>query len=178
MQNHKKERKTLVKYLASMLACLSIFSLSAYADSIPANGKIQLHYDNGSKKAEKNYLNGRPTGTWTYWHSNGMVHSIFTFDNIAVEGYPHSEEVVRVAVRYPDENNTIKFKGEAFANQIVSYTEEDTGRKVSFPVWDFIAIGYTEDGNINEDRDVFVEIEDEATGRKYRFPWAEESGKK
>ena len=44
-------------------------------------GKYVEKYENGQKKVEINYKNGKKEGAWTYWHENGQKKSEENYKN-------------------------------------------------------------------------------------------------
>jgi hypothetical protein len=57
-----------------LTALLTLLSLTLHAGlPTPPDGKMTLYHDNGSKKIEKAYKGGQPSGTWTRWHENGEI---------------------------------------------------------------------------------------------------------
>jgi antitoxin component YwqK of YwqJK toxin-antitoxin module len=41
------------------------------AEGPPKDGPYVEYYDNGQKKSEWHYKDGKPDGLWTEWHENG-----------------------------------------------------------------------------------------------------------
>ena len=42
----------------------------------PFTGKYVKYYDNGQKKVEKHYKDGKLDGLWTHWYENGQKRSV------------------------------------------------------------------------------------------------------
>ncbi|MCZ6629172.1 MAG: hypothetical protein O7E56_13210 [SAR324 cluster bacterium] len=64
------------------------------------HGLWKYWFDDGSPKAEGNFVNGIPDGRWTYFHPNGQIKSIHEFQlgllhGRFMEGYPNGQEQVK-----------------------------------------------------------------------------------
>lgn len=148
---------------------LTILTLSLHSAPItPPDGKMTLYFDDGSKKIEKEYKYGQPFGTWTKWYDNEEIWGTIVFENTALPDYKYTSNIVKIELRYSDEDNTIRFKGEQFAHKLID-TENNDGSPLVMPVWDFISNSYDEKGKPLEN-DFVVELEDELTGNVYHFP--------
>ena len=49
-------------------------------------GKATLWHENGQKKSEENFTNGKGEGKWTSWHGNGQKEFEANFKNGKKEG--------------------------------------------------------------------------------------------
>jgi len=148
---------------------LATLSLSIQAKTItPPDGKMTLYYEDGSKEVEKEYKKGQPIGIWNIWYKNGERWGSVTFKNTALPDYDYSSQIVKVEVRYSDEDNTLRYKGEQFALKLIN-TENDDGSPLIMPMWGYSDQSYDKSGRSIEDGFV-VELTDDLTGRTYHFP--------
>jgi antitoxin component YwqK of YwqJK toxin-antitoxin module len=148
------------------IAILAAISLTLHAGStIPLDGKMTIYYEDGSKRAHMEYKDGQPIGIWTGWHKNGKIRAQTVFED---------GRIIDIEGRYPNENNSVRFKGVAFHHSKINYTED--GSVVKFPMWSFLQESYKENGEVDADtphRAVF--IGDPNTGVKYWFPLGSDS---
>lgn len=155
-----------IKLLTTILVLLS---LTLHAGLLtPPDGKMILYYEDGSKKMEKEYKNGQPIGIWNVWYKNGERWGSVTFENTALPGYDYLSEIVKVEVRYPDEDNTLRYRGEQFALKLIN-TENNDGSPLIMPLWDYTGQSYDKKGDPIEDGFV-LEVTDDLTGKNYHFP--------
>jgi len=152
--------------LTILLATISI-AIQAKTTT-PPDGKMTLYYEDGSKEMEKEYKKGQPIGIWNVWYKNGERWGSVTFENTALPGYDYSSEIVKVEVRYPDEDNTLRYKGEQFALKLIN-TENNDGSPLIMPLWDYTSQSYDKKGDPIED-DFVLEVTDDLTGKNYHFP--------
>lgn len=156
-----------MKVLLTIL--LATISIAIQAKTItPPDGKMTLYYEDGSKEVEKEYKKGQPIGTWNIWYKNGERWGSVTFKNTALPDYAYSSQIVKVEVRYSDEDNTLRYKGEQFALKLIN-TENDDGSPLIMPMWDYSDQSYDKSSRSIEDGFV-VELTDDLTGRTYHFP--------
>jgi len=159
------------------IAILALFSLSSFSeDASPPDGKVTLYYEDGSKKGIKEYKDGQPIGTWMSWYKDGKIENKIVFE---LTSSPHTKaktgkfltSITDVEVRYPNENNTIRFKGISF--HLERYLmSTDTGESYYYPNWTHIIESYDEDGNIrSEGKEKTFGIEDVITGITHTMPW-------
>jgi len=154
---------------ALLTILLATLSLSIQAKTItPPDGKITLYYEDGSKEVEKEYKKGQPIGTWNIWYKNGERWGSVTFKNTALPDYDYSSQIVKVEVRYPDEDNTLRYKGEQFALKLIN-TKNDDGSPLIMPMWDHTSQSYNKKGHPIEDGFV-LKVTDDLTGKNYHFP--------
>ena len=154
---------------ALVIILLATMSLSIQAKTIiPPDGKMTLYYEDGSKEMEKEYKKGQPIGTWNIWYKNGERWGSVTFKNTALPDYDYSSQIVKVEVRYPDEDNTLRYKGEQFALKLIN-TENNDGSPLIMPLWDYTDQSYDKKGDPIEDGFV-LEVTDDLTGKNYHFP--------
>ena len=138
--------------------------------TIPPDGKLTLYYEDRSKKVEKEYKSGQPIGVWTRWHENGEIWGVIKFEITTLSGYEERASIVKIDLRYPDKNNTIKFKGEAFPRHLIDIQNDD-GSPLVMPAWDYISNSYGENGELLEESGFTVELKDDTTGMVFHFPW-------
>ncbi len=154
-----------------LLIILTILSLTLHAGlPAPPDGLMTLYHDNGSKKIEKAYKGGQPSGTWTRWYENGEIWGVIKFEITTLSSYEERASIVKIDLRYPDKDNTIKFKGEAFPKHLIDIQNDD-GSSLVMPVWDYISNSYGENGEPLEESDFAVELKDDTTGMVFHFPW-------
>ncbi len=154
-----------------LTALLTLLSLTLHAGlPTPPDGKMTLYHDNGSKKIEKAYKGGQPSGTWTRWHENGEIWGVIKFEITTFPGYERRADIVKIDLRYPDKDNTIKFKGEAFPIRLIDI-QNDGGSSLVMPMWDYISNSYGENGELLEERGFAVELKDDTTGMVFHLPW-------
>ncbi len=163
------------KLLTTILTILTILSLTVQAESAtPPDGKMTLYYEDGSKRAHMEYKDGQPIGIWTGWHKNGKIRSTAVFKVISQADIidrtgKFTPAIVDIEARYPNENNSVRFKGVAFHHSKINYTED--GSVVKFPMWSFLQESYKENGEVDADTPhSAVNIVDPNTGVKYWFP--------
>ncbi|SMN17500.1 hypothetical protein CRYPA_17 [uncultured Candidatus Thioglobus sp.] len=156
------------KLLTAILATLPL-TLQA-ASTTPPDGKMTLYYEDGSKKIEKKYKDGRPVGTWTRWYENGKIWGVVDFETATLSDYEPHSSIVKIDMRYSDKDNSIRYKGEAFKSKLV-WTKDNSGKDELMPMWDYISNSYGQDGNILEEEEFVVELTDDLTGKMYHFPW-------
>jgi len=148
---------------------LTIISLALHAEATtPPDGKMTLYYEDGSKKIEKEYKYGQPFGTWTRWYDNGEIWGTIVFKNTVLPDYDRNSDIVKIELRYSDEDNTIRFRGEQFAHKLIN-TENNDGSPLVMPIWNYTYSTYNEKGELLETNFV-VELEDDTTGVVYHFP--------
>jgi len=154
---------------ALLTTILLALSLTLHAGlPTPPDGKMTLYYEDGSKEVEKEYKKGQPIGTWNIWYKNGERWGSVTFKNTALPDYDYSSQIVKVEVRYPDEDNTLRYKGEQFSLKLIN-TENDDGSPLIMPMWDYSDQSYNKKGHPIEDGFV-LEVTDDLTGKNYHFP--------
>ena len=158
------------------IAILAAISLTLHAGStIPLDGKMTIYYEDGSKRAHMEYKDGQPIGIWTGWHKNGKIRSTAAFKVISQADIiertgKFTAAIVDIEARYPNENNSVRFKGIAFHHSKINYT--DDGSVVKFPMWSFLHESYNENGEVDLDTPhESVRITDPKTGAEYGFPW-------
>ncbi len=163
-----------------LIAIVAITSLTVQAKpsattTPPPDGKMALYYEDGSKKVEKQYKDGRPIGTWRSWYQSGAKRAITTFES----GIHKDSKVTfmrNVSVWYED--GTRNYLG---TSNPTNYKEvdKDTGKPKGWLSGTFEANLYDEEGRIvdprisyKDDSRVFeVEITDSTTDKLYCFPW-------
>ncbi|SMN17415.1 hypothetical protein CRYPA_1595 [uncultured Candidatus Thioglobus sp.] len=79
------------------------------------------------KKIEKEYKDGRPTGAWTKWYENGKIWGVIDFETTTLSDYEPHSSIVKIDMRYSDEDNSIRYKGEAFSSKLIRI--KDNGGK-------------------------------------------------
>lgn len=62
-------------------------------------GKMTLYYEDSSKKIEKKYKDGQPTGVWKRWNDNGEIWGVLTLPNITPPNYDNSSEIIKIELR-------------------------------------------------------------------------------
>lgn len=155
------------------LSLILLFPTLTLADSPALNGKVFLYYDNGLKKIEKEYKDGMPIGTWKGWHQNGNISIVANFENIALDGYSPNHQITKIEVRYPDQDSTIRFKGEAFAAMLLNIQNKN-GNSLTMPMWDFLYQSYNKQGEPNKAKELkSFELTDANSGVVYTFPWSD-----
>ena len=158
-----------------LIAIVAIASLTVQAKpstttTPPPDGKMTLYYEDGSKKVEKQYKDGLPIGTWKRWYENGKIWGVIKFERISLSDYKPHHSIVKIELRYSDEDNTIRYKGEAFANKLINIENND-GSPSIMPMWDFISHYYDDKGHIREENEYAINLTDSITGKIYEFPW-------
>jgi len=155
---------------------LTILSLTVQAESAtPPDGKMTIYYEDGSKRAYMEYKDGQPIGVWTAWHKNGKIRSTAVFKVISQADIIErtgrfTSAIVDIEARYPNKNNSVRFKGIAFHHSKINYT--DDGSVVKFPMWSFLHESYNENGDVDLDTPhEAVRITDPNTGVEHWFPW-------
>jgi len=159
--------KTLIIAI-TVTASFTIQAESATTTATPPDGKMTLYYEDGSKKIEKEYKYGQPFGTWTSWYDNGEIWGTIVFENTALPDYDRNSDIVKIELRYSDEDNTIRFRGEQFAQKLIN-TENNDGSPLVMPIWNYTYSTYNEKGELLK-RNFVVELEDDMTGVVYNFP--------
>ena len=145
------------------------------ATNTPADGKITLHYDDGAKMGIKEYKDGQPIGTWMTWYKDGKVRDRIVFqvvssDKIRLKTGKFTSAIVDVESRYPNEANSIRFKGVSL--HLNYLTTQIDGENIHFPTWTHLIEIYNEDGSIMETGAAKTYgIEDSLTGATYTIPW-------
>ena len=131
---------------------------------------MTLYYEDGSKRIDKQYKDGFPIGTWKRWYENGKLWGIVEFGQTALPDYQPHSSIVKIELLYSDEDNTIRHKGEAFANKLIN-TESHDGSPLVMPMWDYTSTHYDEGGKVWDKNSVEIQLEDTTTGKTYAFPW-------
>ena len=131
---------------------------------------MTLYYEDGSKKIEKEYKDGRPIGRWTRWYENGKIWGVINFETTTLRSYKPHSSIVKIDMRYSDEDNSIRYKGEAFASKLVLVKNSSSQGEI-MPMWDYISNSYGQDGDKLENEEFVVKLIDDLTGKIYHFPW-------
>ena len=145
---------------------LTILSLTIQAEvASPLDGKMTIYYEDESRRAHMEYKDGQPVGTWTAWHKNGKIRAQAVFKD---------GQIIDIEARYPNENNSVRFKGVAFHHSKINY--RSVFSVVNVPMWSFLQESYKENGEVDADtpHNAAV-IEDPNTGVNYRFPLGSDS---
>ena len=158
-----------------LIAIVAIASLTVQAKpstttTPPPDGKMTLYYEDGSKKTDRQYKDGLPIGTWKRWYENGKIWGVIKFERISLSDYKPHHSIVKIELRYSDKDNTIRYKGEAFANKLINIENND-GSPSIMPMWDFISHYYDDKGHIREENEYAINLTDSTTGKIYEFPW-------
>jgi len=123
------------------------------------------------KTIDGSYKNGKPDGVWTAWYPNGKIFAKMKFADVSnYSNDDYNIEIVDIEVRYPDKTNTIKYKGNAFADKLLTGVHKDGGI-VNYPQWSFISGYFNEVGSKGVYIPVDVYFTDSNTGKHYKFPW-------
>jgi antitoxin component YwqK of YwqJK toxin-antitoxin module len=123
------------------------------------------------KTIDGSYKNGKPDGVWTAWYPNGKIFAKMKFADVSnYSNDDYNIEIVDIEVRYPDKANTIKYKGNSFADKLLTGVHKDGGI-MNYPQWSFISGYFNEVGSEGVYIPVEVYFTDSNTGKHYKFPW-------
>lgn len=177
-----------MKLLITMLlaAFLTAFSMVSLADDgkIP-NGKIMTYYEDGSKKADKQYKNGVPIGFWESWHKDGSPHTIINFlgDTGQIEKiearYPSGalmyKGVASIRSRKEENKDTMIYFGECSARATMKGNGDKWYNKYELKFSSFYEDGSCEktakDSIYRAITQLYIRLDDVTTGETYDFPW-------
>jgi hypothetical protein len=174
--------------LAAFLTAFSMVSLAA--DGKIPNGKIMTYYEDGSKKADKQYKNGVPIGFWESWHKDGSPHTIINF-------LGDTGQIEKIEARYP--SGALLFKGSAQIKESLKEKQEKystikfgKGCKAIaskfndgsqwYSNYELELYSFYEDGTCEQAvldnmhrliAQMYMRIYDITTGNVYDFPWNE-----
>ena len=169
-----------MKLKALIIAIVATASFTIQAEpaattTTPPDGKMTLYYEDGSIKSVKEYKDGQPIGTWTIWYKDGKVQGKIVFQVVSSEKIKSktgkfTSAIVDAESRYPNENNSIRFKGISFhLDKQVTQIDGDT---IHFPTWTHMINYFDEDGTVTgTDETIAYELEDSLTGFVHTMPW-------
>ncbi|MBL7932023.1 MAG: hypothetical protein JNL60_08975 [Bacteroidia bacterium] len=102
-----------------------VFGAGVMLNNQTTNGYWNYYYDNGIKKAEGEFVNGKKNKTWKYYHENGGIKEEIVYDNGLEKLYRSFYENNNPKVEVPVVNN--KMEGERktyFSNGNISSSTE------------------------------------------------------
>jgi len=134
--------------LAQKTDCSQIIKIEGkyYADDFLFSGVCLSHYDNGIVSSRAIYLNGEPSGVWTWWWDNGEKKKELTYTtkngyyNISgivnhwfSNGQLMQKEIFKNGLRNGDWYK-YDLKGNVIMHGVYMYGEHISGDKVPVPV--------------------------------------------
>mgnify|MGYP001577939721 FL=1 len=166
-----------IKALIIAIVATSSFTIQAElaATITPPDGKMILHYEDGSKKVEKEYKDGKPFGEWNSWYQSGAKNTTAVFHTALDKNSPVT--FIRSVKKWHENGNQfylgvsdpVRYKG----------INRETGEPEAWLTGAFEVKLFDENGKIlnpgdvsGDDNSVYeVELQDSTTGKMYCFPW-------
>jgi len=182
------KRKMDMKALITLTFLISLLGIQpSLANQIP-DGKVSTYYDNGNKKADKQYSDGVPIGTWKSWYKGGEPHATIIF-------LDDTGQIKEIEARYL--SGALLFKGIATIKESLKEKQEkymtikfgkeckgiaskkDDGNKW-YSNYELEFYSFYEDGSCEQAvadnmhrliAQMYIRITDITTGNVYDFPW-------
>jgi TPR repeat protein len=147
-RNHSASREKLAELAKGSLAPPLVIpgltpeeAKDAHQGGEPPDGLVVRRYEDGQKKEEVNYKDGKPHGPYVHWHANGRKQAEGTFrngqpDGIEITWYENGQKkkeathkegkLVTIQVWRPDGEKCPESKVLAGAGALIGYHEDGT----------------------------------------------------